>query len=98
LSFHDRIVRQARLRNPASWMSALQRADGSHLSEDRVLEWSALGFEFMLNALRLRDGVPRHYFTERTGLALQVLEPAVARATQRGLLEADPARFRASAL
>ena len=98
LSFHDRIVRQARLRSPASWMSALQRADGSHLSEDRIIEWSALGFEFMLNALRLRDGVPRQYFPERTGVALPVLEPAVARATQRGLLEADPARFRASAL
>jgi putative oxygen-independent coproporphyrinogen III oxidase len=98
LSFHDRIVRQAKLKNPASWMAAVARGDGSHLAEANQLDWKSLGFEFMLNALRLKQGVPRSYFTERTGQSLLTLADPVARATARGLLDTDPASFRATAL
>ena len=97
LSFHDRIVRQARLKNPVSWMEKAVRRDGSHLAEDRKLPWKDLGFEFMLNALRLKEGVERGSFIERTGQSILVIEPAIERAVAKGLLEADRSRLKATA-
>lgn len=93
LSFHDRILRQARTRNPASWMAQAVLRDGSHIAEDREVTAAELPFEFMLNALRLRAGVPAHYFTERTGLPWTVITRTVERATAKGLLDADPTRL-----
>jgi oxygen-independent coproporphyrinogen-3 oxidase len=46
-----------------------------------------LPFEFMLNALRLRDGVPRALFSQRTGLPLSAIDAAVGQAQQRGLMQ-----------
>lgn len=96
LSFHDRIVRQARLKNPASWMEKALRRDGSHLAEDREVQWKELGFEFMLNALRLKSGVERSSFIERTGQSILAVAPAIERAVAKGLLESDPARLQAT--
>jgi oxygen-independent coproporphyrinogen-3 oxidase len=98
LSFHDRIIRQAKLRNPASWMEKAVRRDGSHVSEDREIPWQDLGFEFMLNALRLRQGVPRSSFIEHTGQSLLTIMPAIERAQAKGLLERDGERLKATEL
>lgn len=98
LSFHDRIVRQARLRNPDSYMEQVLHRDGSHLAEDRRLEPDELPFEFMLNVLRLREGVPTAYFSERTGLALTAITSQLQRASEKWLLTSDPARIAPSAL
>ncbi len=98
LSFHDRIVRQAKVRNPESWMKQAVLRDGSHLAEDRVVEPAELPFEFMLNALRLRQGVPVNYFSERTGLALPGIAPVLARAADKGLLDPNPMRIAPTAL
>lgn len=46
-----------------------------------------------MNALRLVEGVPAELFGERTGLPLTALEPALSRARERGLLEADLERL-----
>ncbi len=48
-----------------------------------------LPFEFMLNALRLTDGVPLIYFTERTGLALQTIQNTLQIAYEKKLLKKD---------
>jgi oxygen-independent coproporphyrinogen-3 oxidase len=58
----------------------------------------ALPFEFMLNALRLVDGVPAALFAERTGLSLASISGALKRAVDRGLLDPDPARLRPTEL
>src|SRR3546814_125460 len=96
LSFHDRIVRQARLKNPTSWMQKAVQRDGSHLAEDREVQWKELGFEFMLNALRLKEGVERSSYIERTGQSILAVAPALERAIAKGLLDPDPARLRAT--
>ena len=58
---------------------------------------SELPFEFMLNALRLVEGVALPIFTERTGLPTQVLAAARARAeAQRLMVSDEPARLRAT--
>jgi coproporphyrinogen III oxidase-like Fe-S oxidoreductase len=56
----------------------------------------ALPFEYMLNALRLVDGFELTRFAERTGLSASVIEPTLARAQERGLIERDGPRVRAS--
>jgi oxygen-independent coproporphyrinogen-3 oxidase len=98
LSFHDKITRHAKLKNPAAWMDKAGRADGSHVAEESVIGVHELGFEFMLNALRLKAGVPAGLYTERTGLSRLSIAPALQRAVSRGLLEPDPGRLQATPL
>jgi len=96
LSFHDRIVREARLRHPERYVQAALH--GAAIEETRVPGGDELPFEFMLNALRLTDGVPAKLFAERTGLPLAAIGGDCARAVERGLLDADPTRIRATPL
>lgn len=96
LSFPDKILRQARTRSPDSWMqSALQR-DGSHIVESRTLDSSELPFEFMLNALRLREGVPASLYPERCGRAPAGFAGMLAQAVQKGLLMDSSIHYQAT--
>ncbi|WP_445939300.1 radical SAM family heme chaperone HemW [Pseudomonas sp.] len=63
---------------------------------ERVLSADELPFEFLMNVLRLTDGVASEQFTQRTGLPLSQLAAARAEAQQRGLLHSDPARLSAT--
>ncbi len=92
LSFHDRIVRRMRVKHPQRYMDAV--AAGTHVTGERRLMRADLSFEFMMNALRLDDGVPVALFTERTGLQPGVCAAAFGRARERGLLETDSMRIR----
>jgi oxygen-independent coproporphyrinogen-3 oxidase len=98
LSFHDRIVRRAVLKNPKSWMARAPLRDGSHLAEDRIVGARDLPFEFMLNVLRLREGVAASSFPQRTGLSGLAIAPVLARVRAGGLMESDPALLRATPL
>ena len=60
---------------------------GQAMSAEDEVGRSALPFEFMLNALRLREGFEVSLFAERTGLPLSAIDAAVAAACARGLLE-----------
>ena len=57
-----------------------------------------IGFEFMLNALRLTDGVPAALFAERTGFPLALVARGLEAAAARGCIEPDPAVIRPTAL
>jgi len=98
LTFHDRIERHIKLRHPDAWMQATMRRDGSHVARTHKIAAQDLPFEFMLNALRLKDGVPAHYFVERTGLAITHLSAGMQRALARQLLDPNPARLCATPL
>lgn len=98
LSFHDRIERHVRTRNPEQWMQSAIRHDGSHISETRQLRSSDLPFEFMLNALRLRQGVATHLFEERTGLSRLALSGPLQLALERKMMLSDPSRLCATEL
>lgn len=54
---------------------------------DKRLEAADLPFDFLMNALRLNDGVPAAYYQARTGQSLYSIAPALDRAVERGLLE-----------
>ena len=96
LSFADRIVRQVRWKQPKRYLAEV--AEGRPLQEDVVVARADIGFEFMLNAMRLTEGVPASLFAERTGFALSLIAPALAVATHKGLLDPDPARLVPTAL
>ena len=98
LSFHDRILRQARHRMPQSWMTRSLQRDGSHIAEERVLTPQELPFEFMLNALRLRNGVEAGMFSAHTGLPITAVFPTLKRLEERGLLSLEAGRLRATDL
>ncbi len=91
LSFPGRILRQARLRQPAGYIEGALR--GAPLAESAEVGRGELPFEFMLNALRLSGGVAAQLFGERTGLPMSAVEPALRRAEQRGLLAVDTGRI-----
>lgn len=93
LSFHDRILRQARLRNPESWMRNSLLRDGSQIAEERIVTPRELSFEFMLNALRLKEGVETGLFSAHTGLPITAILPAVKRLEERGLLSLQGGRL-----
>jgi len=48
-----------------------------------------VGFEFLMNVLRLNQGAEASLFTERTGLALTTLEPQLGEFRNMGLIEMD---------
>ena len=87
LSFPHRLLRQQRWREPARYME--QALAGQALSQQEEVARAELPFEFMLNALRLREGVPRSLFSERTGMPASAIDAAVLKAQARGLLQAD---------
>jgi len=96
VSMPDRVVREVRYKQPAQYLK--HAAAGDAVMERRDVPASELGFEFMLNALRLTEGVPASLFTERTGLPLAAIAHEIQAATARGLLDPDPAVLRPTPL
>ena len=96
LSMPDRIVRQMRYKQPRQYLT--QAAEGAPVQEAIDVARGDLGFEFMLNALRLVDGVPVSLFAERTGYPLALITAPLAEAVRRGLLDPDPATLKATPL
>ncbi|WP_375138469.1 radical SAM family heme chaperone HemW [Rubrivivax albus] len=95
LSFPHRVVRQVKWREPARYMA--EALAGRALSNEDEVAREALPFEFMLNALRLREGFALQDFRERTGLPLSAIELALAEAERRGLLAVDLTHARPTA-
>lgn len=91
LSFPHRIVRQARYKQPASYMQ--QAIAGNAVHEEAEVARDELAFEFMLNALRLTEGFESRLFTERTGLPMQAIDAGLQQAEAKGLLQADHQRI-----
>jgi oxygen-independent coproporphyrinogen-3 oxidase len=87
LSFPHRVLRQARYKQPASFMEAA--ANGNAVAEERELARADLGFEFMLNTLRLTEGFDTNLFGERTGMPINAIEKALNEAEAKGLIYRD---------
>ena len=95
LSFPSRVLRQVRWREPATYMA--KAGEGAAVSNENEVARKELPFEFMLNALRLKDGVPIASYLERTGLPPSSITKALEQGRAKGLLETDPARICATA-
>jgi putative oxygen-independent coproporphyrinogen III oxidase len=94
LSFAHRVVRQQRFREPRLYM---EKALAGHcLAQDDEVSRADLPFEFMLNALRLKEGFALQQFHERTGLAMTAIQKGLDEAERKGLIERDFARVHPS--
>lgn len=80
------ILRTVKERHPQTYLQTVYSASKG-LIESREVQRDELPFEFMLNALRLIDGVPSQSFIDRTGLTLESILSKVDLAVQKGLLE-----------
>lgn len=89
ISFPDKITRQVRERHPETYMQAIEQK-GNALIESKEISVADLPFEFMLNTLRLTDGVATNTFAERTGLPLSSISKGLDEASKKGLLDLDP--------
>jgi putative oxygen-independent coproporphyrinogen III oxidase len=87
LSFPHRVVRQIRYREPARYMASAMA--GEAVAQDQEVARRELPFEYMLNALRLKEGFELNQFTQRTGLPLTSIAAALDEAERRGLLTRD---------
>ncbi|QNP48045.1 radical SAM family heme chaperone HemW [Diaphorobacter aerolatus] len=84
LSFAHRVVRQVRLRDPQRYMDAALA--GLAVAQDDDVRRADLPFEYMLNALRLRDGFSLEDYVERTGTPLSTIDAGLKEAEARGLI------------
>ncbi len=87
LSFAHRVVRQVRAREPRLYMDKAMAGDAV-VSVEEVARRD-LPFEYMLNALRLREGFSLTDFSARTGLPLSAIDGALRDALGQGWLTQD---------
>ncbi len=87
LSFAHRIVRQVRFREPQLYMK--QAMLGEPVTQSDEVSRADLPFEFMLNALRLKEGFALTDFMERTGLAMTSIQTGLKTAEDQGLIVRD---------
>ena len=74
------IQRFVRVRHPKDYLDP----NKAFVASQQELSGLDPAFEFMMNALRLKKGVPQSYFTERTGLPLSHIEAQLRECEQKG--------------
>ena len=89
----NRVVRRHNRRHPNDYLR-----DPAVPAGEKVLSAQDLRFEFMLNGLRLVEGIDRALFSERTGLSEDWLLEPLRRARSAGLLDDDETTIRPSEL
>lgn len=85
----DGIYRFQKTRLPKDYLA---KVPAEHVQMKRI-EADELPFEFMMNALRLNEGVATESYTQRTGLALQDLNETLHDLREKKLLIADQDRI-----
>ncbi|MDZ4097244.1 MAG: radical SAM family heme chaperone HemW [Methylophilaceae bacterium] len=87
LSYHDKITREARHKHPNRYLENV--AKGLAVDTEWQISRDELGFEFMMNALRLTEGFDIDLFQLRTGLPIQHIEKTLKTAKEKALIEVD---------
>jgi putative oxygen-independent coproporphyrinogen III oxidase len=93
-SMDGHISRRRKQRSPAAYIDSARAGDS--LSSESRLQDEDLLLEFMMNALRLNDGVPADTFEQSTGLSLQAVQLRLLHARRAGLLEQNREILRAT--
>ncbi len=89
------VVRTTKLTTPQGYLERAARRET--FGKETTVDPRELPFEFMLNALRLVEGVPSALFGARTGLADSAIARPLAELRAHGWLEPDPAQIRPTA-
>lgn len=91
---NDTIVRERRFSNPESFIS--HALAGNAVAENRAVEKDEQAFEFMLNVLRLKEGVDSALLTQRTHLTMEDIQENLNRARGLGLMPEGASRIKAT--
>ena len=85
------ITRRSKQKQPQAYLSSAGPSDVILTNE--LIPSKDIGFEFMLNALRLTDGFPTLLFQQHTGLPISHIDKALQQAEQQGLITWDIQRI-----
>lgn len=91
LSYHDKITRETRHKHPKAFMENAEA--GNAVDNSWLIPQADLGFEFMMNALRLTGGFETKLFQERTGKSIQSINLGVKTALEKELIQQDLQRI-----
>ena len=83
------ITRSSKYRAPGAYQKAAGNGENPYRDQRFTVPRDEQPFEIMMNALRLKDGIPTAYLHERSALTLDDLRPTLARLIAQGLI--DPA-------
>ena len=90
----NQVLRTNKTRQPNDYLS---RKD-SLVAQQQTIDNGQMAIEFMMNGLRLRDGIPMAYFPKRTGLPMTTVQTQVEELQRDGLMTIDEHRYRATEL
>ncbi len=91
LSFRDKIVRHVRYKQPKQYMETAPQGDA--IQTEQEVSAREVGFEFMMNALRLTEGFEVRLFAERAGVPLNLVLKELDEAERHGLITRDHQRI-----
>ncbi len=92
LTIDGKILRTISFRDPSRWLA--EAKNGSGLSSENYVASKDIPFEFMLNALRLKKGVPKKLFEQTTGISFSSIQPIWDSLYNRGLVAASETELR----
>ncbi len=81
------ITRRSKQKQPQAFIDTSDKSEV--VLTEEVIDKKDIGFEFMLNALRLTDGFPTPLFYQHAGVPISHIDKALEQAQQQGLLERD---------
>ena len=90
---NNQIIRTKKIKMPETYMTKPQCRNLS-----KPIFISELATEFMMNALRLKNGVPIDYFEKRTGRTYEEIEQKLLDLQSKGLIALDKKRLQTSEL
>ena len=81
------ITRRSKQKQPQAYISSA--GTGESILTNEIITTRDIGFEFMLNALRLTDGFPTPLFYQHVGLPISHIDKALQKAEQQELVTWD---------
>ena len=91
---HNQVVRTSKTRQPDNYLARQE----SMIAQQNSIEPDQMAVEFMMNGLRLKEGVPAQFFSARTGLDRANIKTQISNLQRQGLVESNPDRYSTTAL
>jgi len=86
----QQIIRASKRRSPKDYLDQQK----SFIAQSRIIKPQELPIEFMMNAMRLKNGVDKNLFFQTTGLLLSQIEHVIKQCEERGLLVKTQTRIK----
>ena len=89
---NNQIERTVHVKHPQAYMNSI--GDHQNHITRNTIDSEDLPFEFMMNAMRLTDGIEKQYFEQRCGLPLTEITPMLLQAQKQNLLQITEKQIR----